>query len=193
MTDRAFKAMSLEEYLRTEESSPVKREYVNGFVYAVDNSDGMRGQAGSSMEHDDIAFNILAKLKPLARAAGCRAHGGEIKLRLEQQSSFYYPDVSVACGERPDRYSEKNPCLLVEVLSRGAAHTARHAKYAAYTAIPGLQTYLIVDQYRRHVYAYQRQSEGWYLTEYVGTGEISSPCLGTSLSLHEIYADVLDE
>lgn len=36
MSDPAFQRMSLEEYLRTEPDSPVKREYVGGFVYVVD-------------------------------------------------------------------------------------------------------------------------------------------------------------
>lgn len=191
MTDRAFKAMSLEEYLRTEESSPVKREYVNGFVYVVDNSDGMRGQAGSSKAHAQLIFRIMQQVEPGAAAQGCRAFSSEIKLRLQSYRSYYYPDVMVSCAPySPDDYTETEPCLLVEVLSPGTAHTDRHAKYAAYTAIPSLQTYLIVEQQERRVYAYQRQGEDWHLTEYV-QGEIPLPCLGLCLRLDEMYAGIL--
>lgn len=191
MTDAAFKAMSLEEYLRTEPDSPVKREYVNGFVYFVNNSDTLKAQAGSSKAHANVIFNIMLVLKPKANQQGCRAFASEIKLRIDQQRSYYYPDVIVACGpETDDPHSETNPCILVEVLSHGTAHTDRYAKYGVYTALPSLQTYLIVDQYERRVYAYQREGETWNLTEYVQNGVIPLPCLNTELTLNEIYDGV---
>jgi Uma2 family endonuclease len=81
--------------------------------------------------------------------------------------------------------------MLVEVLSRGTAHTDRNAKYGVYTSLPSLQTYLIVDQYERRVYAYGREGERWNLTEYEGQGEIPLPCLNMNLALDEIYDGVL--
>ena len=192
MTSPAFQAMSVEDYLRSEETSPVKREYVNGFVYAVDNGEGVLAQAGSSKPHAEIIMNMMEVLRPVARRQGCRAFASEIKLRLDGQNSFYYPDVMVACGPEPrDQYAETVPCLLVEVLSRGTANIDRHAKYAAYTAIPSLQTYLIAEQTERRVYACGREGERWKLTEYVGEGVIALPCLGMELSLEEIYAGVV--
>lgn len=192
MTQPAFQKMSVEEYLRTEVDSPVKREYVGGFVYAVDNSDGVWAQAGSSKSHAEVIMNVMQVVRPAARRQGCRAYASEIKLRIDAQQSFYSPDVMVVCGpENSDPYSETAPCLLVEVLSSGTAHTDRHAKYAVYTALPSLQTYLIVDQYERRVYAYAREGASWTLTEYVGEGVIPLPCLGLELSLGEIYAGVL--
>lgn len=192
MTQPAFQTMSVEEYLRTEPDSPVKREYVNGFVYAVDNSAGIRAQAGSSKSHARIISRLMRAIEPQAEAEGCRAYASEIKLRVEAQKSFYYPDVMVVCGpDTSDPYSETAPCLLVEVLSRGTAHTDRHAKYAVYTSIPSLQTYLIVDQYERRVYAYQREGTSWQLTDYASQGIIPLPCLNLTLSLNDIYAGVL--
>ena len=35
MSEPAFQRMSVAEYLRTEPESPVKREYVDGFVYPL--------------------------------------------------------------------------------------------------------------------------------------------------------------
>ncbi len=129
MTSPAFQAMSVEEYLRSEETSPVKREYVNGFVYAVDNSEGVLAQAGSSKPHARIISRIMRHVEPVAEARGCRAFASEIKLRLDGQNSFYYPDVMVACGpETPDQYAETAPCLLVEVLSRDTANIRPPAK-----------------------------------------------------------------
>ena len=193
MSDPVFRRMSVEEYLRTEPDSLVKREYVGGLVYVVDNGEGMRGQAGSSRAHARIIFRILRQLEPAAEAKGCRAFASEIKLKIEGRNSYYYPDVMVACGpETDDEYSETSPCLLVEVLSKGTAHTDRHAKYGVYTSLPSLQTYLIVEQTERRVYAYSREGEEWVLTEYEGQGEIPLACLGIRLSLDEVYRGVLE-
>lgn len=151
MPQPVFQKMSVEEYLRTEADSPVKREYVGGFVYAR------------------IISRILRAVEPVAEAQGCRAYASEIKLRIDAQQSFYSPDVMVVCGpENSDPYSETAPCLLVEVLSRGTAHTDRHAKYA-----------------------YTREGTSWKLTEYVGEDVIPLACLGLELRLGEIYAGVL--
>lgn len=192
MSEPAFKTMSLEEYLRTEEESLVKREYVGGFVYPINNSDGPVAQAGSSKAHARIISRILRRVEPIAEAQGCRAFSSEIKLRMEGRNSYYYPDVMVACGpEGSDQFSESEPCILVEVLSKGTAHTDHNTKYGVYTSIPSLQTYLIVDQYERRVYAYSREGGEWVLTEYVGQGEIPLPYLNTVITLDEIYDGVL--
>ncbi|MFC3831422.1 MULTISPECIES: hypothetical protein [Deinococcus] len=50
------RAMSVEEYLATEEKSPYKREYVGGFVYPL------HAQAGASKRHTLIGTNILGTL-----------------------------------------------------------------------------------------------------------------------------------
>ena len=191
MSDPAFQRMSVEEYLRTEPDSPVKREYVNGFVYVVDNSDGLRGHAGSSKAHARIISRIMRRVEPAAEEIGCRAFSSEIKLKVEGKRSYYSPDILVACGpETDDEYSETAPCLLVEVLSKGTAHTDRYAKYGVYTSLPSLQTYLIVDQDERRVYAYTREGGKWELQELVGQGSIPLPCLGRALTLNEMYAGV---
>lgn len=121
----------------------------------------MRGQPGSSKAHARIIFRIMRCVEPAAKANGCRAFASEIKLKIEGRNSYYYPDVLVACGpDTGDEDSETSPCILVEVLSRGTAHTDRKAKYGVYTSLPSLQTYLIVEQAERRVYAYAREGEG---------------------------------
>lgn len=116
-----------------------------------------------------------------------------MKLRAEQTNAFYYPDVMAVCPPHlPDVGATvvTAPCLLVEVTSRSTAQNDRLAKYAAYTALPSLQTYLIVEQAERRVYAYHRSGETWKLQELASSGTLDLPCLGHRLSLDDIYADV---
>lgn len=178
--------MSVEEYLRTEARSPYKREYVGGFVYAL------HGQAGASQEHSIITGNIFATLHQQARRTGCRIHQNDMKLAFDERGSYFYPDVMVVCGsDAPDKFFETLPCLLVEVISRSTAAHDRLGKYATYTTLPSLQTYLIVEQDERRVYSYTREAAGWQLRELAGTGEVFLPCLGRALTLDEIYEGVL--
>lgn len=191
MSDPAFKAMSVEEYLRTEASSPVKREYVGGFVYPLHGA--ALAQAGASKNHVTIAANIVYALTPASRRSQCRLSASDMKLLIPDRVTFYYPDVMVACGpDNGEAYFETEPCLLVEVLSSGTASNDRHAKYQAYTAVSSLQTYLIVEQAERRVYAYGRGVKKWELSETVGQGSVAVPCLDLSLSLDEIYFGVLE-
>ncbi|WP_425146086.1 Uma2 family endonuclease [Deinococcus sp.] len=185
MTDSAFRAMSVEEYLRTEEASPFKREYVHGFVYPL------HAQAGTSDAHALIAGNIFAALRSLARRKGCYAYASDMRVTTRDRLTYYYPDVMVTCEPRRDDARFKvAPCLLVEVLSKSTAHTEHNAKYHAYTALASLQTYLLVEQDERRVYVYQRGETGWEMHEYSRQDSIPLSCLDAPLTLDEIYEDV---
>ena len=186
MTEPAFQRMTVEEYLRTEAKSPYKREFVAGFAYPL------HAQAGASEEHVLIAGNIVAALHADTRRKGCRLFASDMKLYIEESSTFFYPDVMLVCEpEDGGRYFKVAPCLLVEVLSASTASNDRVGKYAMYTGIPSLQTYLIVEQAERRAYAYTRQGEKWALEELIGEGQVEIACLGRALSLDEIYAGVL--
>jgi Uma2 family endonuclease len=186
MSDAAIRAMSAEEYLRSEASSPYKREYVGGFVYPL------HAQAGASESHVLICGNIAAALHASARQRGCRLYQSDMKLAIAASGSFYYPDVMLVCDAQDgERYFKTAPAVLVEVLSKSTAAHDRFGKYGMYTAIPSLQTYLIVEQDERRVYAYTRTDGRWTLQELIGTGEIHLPSLGRTLSLDEIYDGVL--
>src|SRR5688500_11467189 len=94
MGDAAPPSMTVEDYFRLEETSPIRHEYVAGEVYAM---------SGATARHNRIAGNIFARLLPLARAGPCDAFMNDV--RLEAASHRYcYPDVMVVCtGWRPGR------------------------------------------------------------------------------------------
>jgi Uma2 family endonuclease len=188
MSAPAFKPMSVEEYLRTEELSPYKREYVGGYVYPLHGS--TRAQAGTSRGHVRIGLNIVRALDEAVLERGCSMYASDMKLRVQGIDNFYYPDVMVVCGQDDgnlDAVYETNPCLLVEVLSRSTAKIDRTAKQVAYTSIPSLRTYLIAEQTKRKVIVYQRGTGGWINSELTGEGGVDLPYLGLTLTLGQIY------
>lgn len=178
--------MSEAEYMRSERESPYKREYVGGLVYPL------HAQTGASGEHGRISLRIAAALLPGADRQGCRLYQSDMQLYIPGASSYFYPDVMLVCGgEQPGRYLETSPCLLVEVLSGSTAHNDRRHRHAVYTAIPTLQTYLIVSQDEQYVVEYQRGAGVWPMCEHRGEGQVDVPCLGRSLTLDEMYRGVL--
>lgn len=99
-----------------------------------------------------------------------------MRVTTSDRQTYYYPDVMVTCEPFSERASFKvAPCILVEVLSKSTSHIDHGAKYHAYTSLPTLQTYLIVEQHERRVYAYQREETGWQMREFSGEDVIPLP------------------
>jgi Uma2 family endonuclease len=174
--------LSVEEYLRLEETSPVRHEYVAGEIHAL---------AGASRRHNRIALNIASRLLAVARGGPCQVHMETVKVRVSEDL-FYYPDVVVACGEAGSNpHVVESPCLVVEVTSPSTETTDRREKLMAYRQMPMLEAYLIVDQDMRRVERHFRDEEDrWWRVEISGEGEVPVPCPEASLSLDEIYEDV---
>jgi Uma2 family endonuclease len=171
--------LTVEDYLKLEESATVRHEYVGGEIFAM---------VGATKRHNRIIGNIFGRLWEAARGGGCRVYSESVKLRLADDS-IYYPDVMVACGpEGDDPLVEDDPCLVVEVVSPSTETTDRREKLAAYMRMPGLKAYLIVSQDRRWVESHVSAEDGmWRRGDLVDEGRFSVPCPETHLSLGEIY------
>ncbi|MBZ9715108.1 Uma2 family endonuclease [Deinococcus multiflagellatus] len=192
MTDSPLKKISEAEYLRTEEVSPFKREYVDGFVYALHGEDGPVAQAGATSKHGLLCTNLVAALHRPARQKGCRVYVSDMRVRADALGTrYYYPDLVLTCEDMADeaRYTEA-PCFIAEVLSLSTRDTDRREKLWAYQQLPSLQGYLLVDTATRAVRLYRRDAEGWRDAYAEGQGQITLPCVDLTLSLDEIYDGV---
>jgi Uma2 family endonuclease len=176
--------MSMEEYLKIEEGTPIRHEYVAGEIFAM--SDG-------SVEHELISGNVFAAFHAHLRGGPCKAFMNNYKLHLEVNESnfFYYPDVMVARGPHADLRFCTNPRLIVEVLSPPTDRTDRREKASNYRQIPALEEYVLVAQRTAEVTIYRR-SEHWaplILSSPDETVEFRS--IELSLPLGQIYEGVL--
>jgi Uma2 family endonuclease len=171
--------LTIEEYLKLEESATIRHEYVGGEVFAM---------VGATKRHNRIIGNIFGRLWEAARGGDCRVYSESVKLRVADDV-IYYPDVMVACGpEGDDPLIEDDPCLVVEVVSPSTETTDRREKLAAYKRMPGLRAYLIVSQGRRWVESHLRSDDGvWRRGDLVDEGRFPVPCPETDFSLAEIY------
>ena len=175
--------MTVEEYFRFEESSPIKHEYVAGEVYAM---------SGATARHNRIAGNVFGRLFPAARRSPCDVFVSDMRVQAARDR-YYYPDVTVVCT--PVAESDivaRSPCVVFEVTSPSTARIDRGEKLDAYRSISSLQAYLIIDHRRRRVERHSRdaQSGEWRREEIVGEGRVRVPCLDVELTLDEIYERV---
>ena len=175
--------MTIEEYLRFDESSQVRHEYVGGEVYAM---------SGATLRHDRIARNILIALSAAAGDGPCEAFSSDVRLRAARDV-YYFADVTLACGHMAELdVIITDPCVIVEVTSTSTARIDRGEKLVAYRALPSLRAYLIVDHRRRRVERHWRPESDadWIRDEVLGDGSVPVPCLDVELALDVIYRRV---
>ncbi|MBE9256233.1 Uma2 family endonuclease [Dolichospermum sp. LEGE 00246] len=161
-----------EEYLELEENSPVKHEYIDGYIYAM---------AGALDAHITIAGNLFALLRNHVRGSGCRVYISDMKARIESLNRFFYPDIMVTCDNRDQETLgyKRFPCLIIEVLSDSTERFDRGDKFADYQTIETLQEYILINTKKPRVECFRRNQDGfWVLQSYVGEE--------TSFQLHSI-------
>ena len=173
-------AMTVEEYLRFDENSPLKHEYVAGEVYAM---------TGVPLRHNTIARNIVTALTAAAAEGPCQVFFSDVRLRTSADV-YYYPDAMVVCGDVDELdVIVTEPCVVIEVTSPSSGRIDRGEKLTAYRSMPSVLAYLIVDHRRRRVERHWRAdaASAWNREEVAGHGTVNVPCLDVALSLDTIY------
>src|SRR6516164_4195759 len=156
--------VSLEEYHKIEEENPdCKFEYADGKVYAM---------AGGSLDHSQIAVNLVFALRGLLRGTGCRVFNSDAHvLPTGTGNPSYLPDVIVTCN--PEDYKDgkatdvRFPRLIIEVLSPSTYAKDRIEKLAAYQTCESVQEYVMISTHHQQVEVYRRATEDtWTQTRY---------------------------
>lgn len=175
--------ITAEQYLAREESAEERSEFVGGYVYAM---------AGGTDSHIQISFNLTRVISEKLRGK-CRAYQSEMKVWVERADAFYYPDVTVVCGEqkffRGRRGAIENPTLLVEVLSEGTKEYDKNDKFFAYQKIESFREYLLVSQQKHAVQQYIRQPDGnWKIQASIGAdSSVYLESLDLEIPLRDVY------
>lgn len=99
--------LTVEDYLLAEKNSPIRHEYMGGYVFAM---------AGASEEHNLIAVNLCTLLRSHLRGSSCRVFMSDMKVKIHDDI-FYYPDLLVTChSEDNHRYFKTQPNLIYDSL-----------------------------------------------------------------------------
>ncbi len=193
MTQRARKNYTPEEYLAREKRAEIKSEYFRGEIFAM---------SGGSFRHNLVAGNLLTELNLQLRQKPCRVFNSDMRLLVQANGLYTYPDLAVVCGElefpldkegRPREDTITNPILLAEVLSPSTKNYDQGGKFELYRALPSLQHYLLVDSERIYLEHYHKTPQGWLLRpNEITPGEITLNLSGVRLKLDlvALYAKI---
>ena len=176
--------VSVQDYLDGEIRSETKHEYFGGQVYAM---------TGASAGHNIISGNLYSALRHHLRGGPCQVFMSDVKLRLRvaEQEVFYYPDGFVACRDDDrETYYRRFPTSVIEVVSETTERTDRREKFLAYQTIESLQEYVLVDQSRREVTVFRRDS-GWRAEYLSGDGTLTLSSIQFTLPVAEIYEGMI--
>ncbi len=100
---------TIAEYLANEGKSLEKHEYYQGEIFAM---------AGASIEHNQIVKNVLYSTEDHLRKGGkCQIFPSDLKIHIEANSLFTYPDLSIVCDKIKTLENHKdivtNPSVIV--------------------------------------------------------------------------------
>ena len=173
--------ISEEDYIRGEQESSIRHEYIGGLVYAM---------VGASDKHNLVAGNAFSLLHAYL-PEHCEVFMADMKIRMEiqRETLFYYPDVLVSCAA-DDRaaYYREQPCLIIEVLSFSTVRQDRFEKFLSYKQISSLQEYLLLEQEFREATLFRRKY-GWQPEVYrEGTFHLNS--VNLDMTLDALYRRV---
>jgi Uma2 family endonuclease len=142
------------DYLRREEESEIKHEYLGGVVHAM---------SGGTNQHGRIAANVSGLFHAQLRGKSCFPINSDVKIRIQfpEHTRFYYPDAGIVCEPNPpEDHFEDKPVVLVEVLSPSSERTDLTEKRDAYLTIPSMAAYLIIDPNRPQLTVHRRVEGG---------------------------------
>ena len=180
---------SFEEYVRLEEFSNVRHEFLDGAIYAM---------AGGTVRHGMLAARVSGALSAQLDGRPCEPLGSDFRIRVQATGLGTYPDVSVVCGppqrDPADPDTVVNPTVLVEVLSDSTEEYDRTVKRDHYVQIPALREYVLVSQHEPRVEVWRRAAgTQWACETYEADAQVVLASLGCVLDLGKLYRDLPPE
>lgn len=173
-----------EEYFVLEAQNEMRHEYLGGEIFAM---------AGATIPHNLIKGNIVAGLRPGVRQRGCRLYDESVRLAVQDDFHYTYPDIMVSCdpADRRDPLLIRQPVLIVEVLSPSTADYDRSRKFNQYKKIASLRHYILVSQTAWVLEWFRRDDAGqWIYTVLSETTDVLEIAdLNLRLPLAEVYED----
>lgn len=179
---------TIEDYVKLEEFSNLKHEYLDGQIYAM---------GGGTPEHARLAAAIGRQLGNQLEGRRCAVYSSDGRVRVQATGLDTYPDLTIACDDlqtdTEDQLAQINPTVLVEVTSKSSEKYDRGAKFEHYKRIASLREYVIVSHREHAIDVFRRADDGtWSLAERGGPGaHVALASLGCTLDVDAIYRNPL--
>ena len=182
--------LSIAKYQDLERETEIRHEYYDGKVVAM---------AGGTGSHSILCANISHQLfyQLKRKRSKCMTLTSEMKLSVEETSSYLYPDAMVVCGPiewaSSDPHAVSNPILIVEVLSPSSRYRDQVNKFNLYKTLPSFREYVLIDQNQPRVEVYYKNPKTQIWSKTVAEGlqsKMNLQSLNIAISLRDLYQQV---
>jgi Uma2 family endonuclease len=178
---------SIEEYLEMENASAEKHEYYRGEIFAM---------SGAKSKHNIVTSNLHIHIGGLLKGKPCKPFGSDLRIHVEKNTLFTYPDISIICGElvslNNDDINFLNPTVIIEVASPSTKKYDRETKFELYKDIPTFKEYILVDPLSISADTFFINGQGdWELREFRHLEQsIELNSIGISVSMKDVYEEI---
>ena len=175
--------ISPEEYLEIDRASPdIRYEYEDGRIYGI---------SGGTVEHAQIAQNMIAALAIHFGEGPCRAFSSDVRVRVAEEK-YYLPDVVVSCNSEDSQRGVdiiRFPRFVMEVLSPSTEVRDRGKKLVAYQACPTIQEYVLTASELQRVEIFRRYGNGnlWTYQQFGPAQDVTFTSIDFTISMATLY------
>jgi Uma2 family endonuclease len=185
MSAQSVPLITPEEYLEFDRASDVNNEYVSGEIAPM---------TGGTPWHGLLTANVAHLLNKSLFGGPCLVFSSSLRVCVDRQTLYSYPDVTVVCGalEYVDGKKDTvtNPRIVVEVLSPSTRNYDLGDKARAYWRIPSLSDLFFIEQDRIGVEHWRKLPNSHWELETVAERQatIQIESAGCELAVAEIYS-----
>jgi Uma2 family endonuclease len=194
-------SMTATEYFIWEQTQTERHEFWDGEVIAM---------SGGTRNHNRISANLFTLIdrelrepsdSGLRSNSHCEIYINDVKVQIESERKYFYPDIVVTCDQREDdSILVQFPCLIIEVLSPSTEGYDRGIKFAQYRRSTTLQEYILVqasgeicepmvEVFRRNQSGHN-QSGQWSLAEYNLNDRLLLESINIEIAIADIYRQI---
>ena len=187
---KPIRKYTLEEYLRKEEHSVNKHEFINGEIIKM---------PYARYAHNVIAMNIANQMTNLTENLDKNyvILGSDQKIYFPSLDEGVYADTLAVC-EKPLFWDDEdllliNPILVVEVLSKSTQKYDRSSKFDKYKTLESFREYVMIRQNECYAEVWFRERPGlWHETIVTEIdGKLPLQSIGVEISMKRIYKNLV--
>ena len=179
-----------EKYLKLEEKSEIKNEYLDGEIIPM---------AGGTTNHNQIAGNFCRAFPLTINNQDYYIYINDVKLWIPDYRFYTYPDLMIIESEPVYQSENKNivtnPKIIIEVLSDSTQNYDKTEKFRAYRSLPSLQEYILISQSSYYVEQFIKQTEQqWLFNAIEGANHhLALASIDFSISFPQLYHRIVFE
>jgi Uma2 family endonuclease len=184
MSELAYRAMTLEEFLRWDDGTDTHYELIGGFPVAM---------APPAEVHRAIALRLGARIDAaLSRRRPCNAQLDAGVIRPDRADTYFEADIAATCAPlQVGRQAIEEPFLIVEVLSPSTERHDRRVKLPVYRQIKTVQEILLIASDALYAELHRRAGVQW-ITEILRGDDavLDLSSVGIEVRLADLYEGI---